>query len=266
MKKKVLAFMLAAMMTAGLTACGGNGGSNLAGTDSPSAASGQSEAADSGSSEAADAAAGDLYFEELQHLIVAFPTWTGAPADTEMVTEKVNEILREKYNIEVEFQISDSGSYKQNMTLALSSGEQIDVLSTLFSSYSNMVNQGYLMDLEEDELLQTYGQGIIDVLGQEYIDACRVGGVLYGLTNTCLLYTSKILFFDEPTSALDPELTGEVLKVIRQLAQEHMTMIIVTHEMQFARELSDRIIFMEQGVICQEGTPEELFNSPNRCV
>lgn len=73
--------------------------------------------------EAADAAAGDLYFEELQHLIVAFPTWTGAPADTEMVTEKVNEILREKYNIEVEFQISDSGSYKQNMTLALSSGE-----------------------------------------------------------------------------------------------------------------------------------------------
>ena len=76
----------------------------------------------------------------------------------------------------------------------------------------------------------------------------------------------KILFFDEPTSALDPELTGEVLKVIRQLAQEHMTMIIVTHEMQFARELSDRIIFMEQGVICQEGTPEELFNSPNARV
>ena len=171
MKKKVLAFMLAAMMTAGITACGGNGGSSPAGTDSPSAASGQSEAADSGSSEAADAAEGDLYFEELQHLIVAFPTWTGAPADTEMVTEKVNDILREKYNIEVEFQISDSGSYKQNMTLALSSGEQIDVLSTLFSSYSNMVNQGYLMDLEEDELLQTYGQEIIDVLGQEYIDA-----------------------------------------------------------------------------------------------
>lgn len=76
----------------------------------------------------------------------------------------------------------------------------------------------------------------------------------------------KILFFDEPTSALDPELTGEVLKVIRQLAREHMTMIIVTHEMQFARELSDRIIFMEQGVICQEGTPEELFNSPNARV
>ena len=76
----------------------------------------------------------------------------------------------------------------------------------------------------------------------------------------------RILFFDEPTSALDPELTGEVLKVIRQLAREHMTMIIVTHEMQFARELSDRIIFMEQGVIRQQGTPEEIFTAPNARV
>lgn len=76
----------------------------------------------------------------------------------------------------------------------------------------------------------------------------------------------KILFFDEPTSALDPELTGEVLKVIKQLAKEHMTMIIVTHEMQFARELSDRIIFMEQGVIQAQGTPEEIFTSDKERV
>lgn len=76
----------------------------------------------------------------------------------------------------------------------------------------------------------------------------------------------KILFFDEPTSALDPELTGEVLKVIRELAKEHMTMIIVTHEMQFARELSDRIIFMEEGVMKAQGTPEELFSSDNERV
>ena len=76
----------------------------------------------------------------------------------------------------------------------------------------------------------------------------------------------KILFFDEPTSALDPELTGEVLKVIKQLAKEHMTMIIVTHEMQFAREVSDRIIFMEGGVIVQEGTPDEIFTSENARV
>lgn len=76
----------------------------------------------------------------------------------------------------------------------------------------------------------------------------------------------KILFFDEPTSALDPELTGEVLKVIKELAKEHMTMIIVTHEMQFARELSDRIIFMEQGVIQAQGTPDEIFSSSNERV
>jgi len=71
----------------------------------------------------------------------------------------------------------------------------------------------------------------------------------------------EVLFFDEPTSALDPELTGEVLKVIRQLAAEHMTMVVVTHEMAFARELADRIIFMDQGVIIEEGTPEQVFNS-----
>ena len=75
-----------------------------------------------------------------------------------------------------------------------------------------------------------------------------------------------ILCFDEPTSALDPELTGEVLRVIRQLADEHMTMVIVTHEMQFAKELSDRVIFMEKGLVCQEGTPEEVFGNPNARV
>ena len=73
----------------------------------------------------------------------------------------------------------------------------------------------------------------------------------------------KILFFDEPTSALDPELTNEVLKVIRSLADMHMTMIIVTHEMEFAKELSDKIIFMDNGVIAAEGTPDEIFNSDN---
>ena len=72
-----------------------------------------------------------------------------------------------------------------------------------------------------------------------------------------------ILFFDEPTSALDPELTGEVLKSIRELANEHMTMVIVTHEMSFARKVADRIIFLEDGDIIIEGTPDEVFNSDN---
>ncbi len=71
----------------------------------------------------------------------------------------------------------------------------------------------------------------------------------------------EILFFDEPTSALDPELTGEVLKVIRQLAEKKMTMVIVTHEMDFARAVSDRVIFMDGGVIVEQGKPEEVFGN-----
>jgi polar amino acid transport system ATP-binding protein len=76
-----------------------------------------------------------------------------------------------------------------------------------------------------------------------------------------LALNPKILFFDEPTSALDPELTGEVLRVIKSLADLKITMVIVTHEMAFARDISDRIIFMDKGVVALEGTPDEVFNS-----
>ena len=79
-----------------------------------------------------------------------------------------------------------------------------------------------------------------------------------------LAMNPKILFFDEPTSALDPELTGEILKVITELAKEKMTMVIVTHEMNFAKDVSDRMIFMDKGVIVEETTPKELFSSTNQ--
>ena len=72
----------------------------------------------------------------------------------------------------------------------------------------------------------------------------------------------KILFFDEPTSALDPELTGEILRVIKELAAQNVTMVIVTHEIEFAKNVSDRIIFMSDGVILEEGTPEEVIDNP----
>lgn len=77
-----------------------------------------------------------------------------------------------------------------------------------------------------------------------------------------LCMNPEIVFFDEPTSALDPELTGEVLKVIKQLAAEHMTMVVVTHEMQFARDVADRIVFMDGGVIVEEGPAEQVINHP----
>ncbi len=79
-----------------------------------------------------------------------------------------------------------------------------------------------------------------------------------------LAMNPKMLFFDEPTSALDPELTGEILKVIKDLAAEHMTMVIVTHEMSFARDVSNHIIFMDGGVIVEQGSPMEVINNPQQ--
>ena len=77
-----------------------------------------------------------------------------------------------------------------------------------------------------------------------------------------LMLEPKILFFDEPTSALDPELTGEILKVIKSLAEDKVTMVIVTHEMSFAKAVSSKVIFMDNGVIEESGTPEEVFDNP----
>ena len=77
-----------------------------------------------------------------------------------------------------------------------------------------------------------------------------------------LCMNPEVMLFDEPTSALDPEMVGEVLYVMRDLAKEHMTMVVVTHEMGFAREVSDRVIFMAEGKIVEEGTPEEIFTAP----
>ncbi|AFH64821.2 arginine ABC transporter ATP-binding protein [Paenibacillus mucilaginosus K02] len=77
-----------------------------------------------------------------------------------------------------------------------------------------------------------------------------------------LMMNPEILLFDEPTSALDPELTGEVLQVMKSLAEEHMTMIVVTHEMGFAREVAGRVLFMDNGEIIESGPPEQLFGSP----
>lgn len=79
-----------------------------------------------------------------------------------------------------------------------------------------------------------------------------------------LMMHPEILLFDEPTSALDPELTGEVLETIRNLAEEKMTMIVVTHEMGFAREVANRVIFMDQGVFLEDGTPDDIFNHPKQ--
>ena len=79
-----------------------------------------------------------------------------------------------------------------------------------------------------------------------------------------LAMNPEVLLFDEPTSALDPEMVGEVLTVMQQLAQEGMTMLVVTHEMAFARDVSNRVVYMNDGVICEQGSPEEVFGNPKK--
>ena len=79
-----------------------------------------------------------------------------------------------------------------------------------------------------------------------------------------LMMEPEVMLFDEPTSALDPEMVGEVLSVMKELAHEGMTMVVVTHEMGFAREVGNRVLFMDEGVIVEEGTPEEIFNNPTQ--
>lgn len=172
--KKLLAMVMVLALVAGLGACGGSGGESTSSTGGKTSAvesGGTSDTANTGST------------GEIKTVILAFPTWTGAPVDAQLVQDAMNDITKEKLGIEVQLQISDSGSYKQNMTLAMTGGEKIDVMSTLLAEYSSCVQQGYLRDMEADDLLATYGSGIIEAVGQENIDACRVGGVLYGVPN-----------------------------------------------------------------------------------
>ena len=118
-----------------------------------------------------------------------------------------------------------------------------------------------LKEIEENALQIIDSVGLSDKL--DYYPCQLSGGQQQrGAIARALALNPRILCFDEPTSALDPELTNEVLAVIKELTTRDMTMIIVTHEMTFAKEVSDRVIFMDEGVICEEGTSEEIFDHP----
>ena len=139
----------------------------------------------------------------------------------------------------------------------------------LFPHYSVMKNicEAPILHGEEREAVQERALELIKKMGLEGKESAYPYQLSGGQQQRvaiarALAMRPEILYFDEPTSALDPELTGEVLKVIRQLAEEKMTMVVVTHEMPFAKAVSNRVIFMADGVIVEQGDPREVFDDP----
>jgi polar amino acid transport system ATP-binding protein len=136
-----------------------------------------------------------------------------------------------------------------------------------FSVIRNIIDAPVVVQKKSREEALTEGRGLLSKMGL----ADKENAYPYQLSGgqqqrvsiaRALALNPKILFFDEPTSALDPELTGEILKVIRDLAAEKMTMVVVTHEMTFAKDVADRVIFMSDGVIVEEGTPDQVLGNP----
>ena len=139
----------------------------------------------------------------------------------------------------------------------------------LFPHYSVMKNvtEAPILHGEDKEEVRERAVGILKKMGLEgkenaYPFQLSGGQQQRVAIARALAMRPEVLYFDEPTSALDPELTGEVLKVIRQLAEEKMTMVVVTHEMPFARAVSNRVIFMDGGVIVEQGDPLDVFDNP----
>lgn len=196
-KKKFLALALASSMAvAGLAGCGS---SNAAESAAPATAEEKTETA-AESNDAAeevtedvaandDAAAAAIAERkakaeesgEYQKVVVSFFDWTGAPAGIDRVNAKISEHTRETLGLDVELLIIDSAAYSDDLKLMLSSGEQVDLFSTCGPGYMTCVNNGYTADLEENDLLATYGAELKDLIRADYLDACRVGGVLYGV-------------------------------------------------------------------------------------
>lgn len=164
MRKKCLSILLTGAMAVGLLAGCGNGAEGTT----------QETGTESGSAETG-AVQGDG-----ETIVIAFMNWTGAPAGAERISQKMSEITMEKFGVNVELEIMDAASYAQNMKLMLSSGEQVDIFNTAMVGYTTCINNGYVLDMEENDLIQNYGQGILDTMGDTYINACRVNGTLYG--------------------------------------------------------------------------------------
>lgn len=160
-----------------------------------------------------------------------------------------------------------SDSYIRDMRLHFGLVFQSFNLFPQYTVLENIMLAPQLLKIDSTENIRTKALALIDRVGlTEKTDSypCQLSGGQQQRVAIAraLALSPHILCFDEPTSALDPELTGEVLKVIKGLKSKDSTMVIVTHEMEFARSVSDKVIFMADGVICEMGTPEEIFDNP----
>lgn len=175
MKKKFLAFAMSALVALGCLAGCGNGGADGNNTGGGGNAGG-GNAGGTQSSGGEEALMGNG-----ETIVIAFMNWKGTPAGAERISQKLSEYTMQKYGVNIELEILDAASYGQEMKLMLSSGEQVDIYNSIMVGYAACINNGYALDLEENDLLQTYGKGIIDTFGDTYVDACRVDGKVYGL-------------------------------------------------------------------------------------
>ena len=202
MKKKIVSVLLCAVtLTSMLGGCGSAGmqpeaaASDTAGE----AVAGASKSGGSASAVSTDAASGSSALSadaqqaiadrkakaqkdgKYEKIVVSFFDWTGKPAGLDRINADICKYTEDKLGLDVELQIIDSAAYGDDMKLMLSSGEQVDLFSTCALGYNVCINNGYVMDLEEDDLLSKYGTGISSAVRKDYLDACRVGGTLYGI-------------------------------------------------------------------------------------
>lgn len=190
MRKKLVSLLLCMTTSAMLLAgCGASAGT--AGTADKAADTATSGGDETGASTAAaDSKAAQAVAErkaeaeksgEYQKVVISFFDWTGRPAGLDRINAALSAHTEETLGLDVELQILDSAAYGDDMKLMLSSGEQVDIFNTCILGYSTCINNGYVLDLEEDNMFADYCTGIQEKVREDYIDACRVGGVLYGV-------------------------------------------------------------------------------------
>ena len=161
------------------------------------------------------------------------------------------------------YQIKDINSYRKNVGMVF---QQFNLFNNMNVLDNCMLAQMKVLKKSKEEARKTAIKqlekvGMIDFINA-YPNTLSGGQKQRVAIARALCNEPEVLLFDEPTSALDPEMVGEVLNVIKDVAKENMTMVIVTHEMLFAKEVADKIVFMDNGIILEEGSPKQIFNKP----